>query len=56
MGVGLVAKLAGHKSAIVRLSHDAHAMRDSGETLRSWVRLMEAAYDESEERAKTRCR
>jgi integrase len=38
--VGLVAELAGHKSAVVTLSHYTHAMR-GGETA---VRSLEQAY------------
>jgi integrase len=38
--VGLVAKLAGHKNAIVTLSHYTHAMRGGEDA----VRLLEQAY------------
>ncbi|HTO79456.1 MAG TPA: hypothetical protein VMJ31_06750 [Methylocystis sp.] len=38
--VGLVAKLAGHKSAVVTLSHYTHAMRGGDEA----VKALDRAY------------
>jgi integrase len=38
--VGLVAKLAGHKNAVVTLSHYTHVMRDGGDA----VKALDKAY------------
>ena len=44
--VGLVAKLAGHKSAVVTLSHYTHAMRGGEDAVKALDRLMRGARRE----------